>query len=103
KALVRILTEPRNALIKQYEKLMSFEKVKLKFTDGAIAAVARKAFLQKTGARGLRSILEEVMLEVMYDVPSQKQIKEIVITEEVISGKCQPLRIFEQDKEMKSA
>ena len=102
-ALIRILTEPRNALTKQYEKLMSFEKVKLKLTDGALSAVARKAYTQKTGARGLRSILEEVMLDVMYDVPSQKQIKEIVITEEVILGKCQPLRIFEQDKEMKSA
>ncbi|MDE3226300.1 MAG: ATP-dependent Clp protease ATP-binding subunit ClpX, partial [Nitrospirota bacterium] len=103
KALIRILTEPRNALTKQYEKLMSFEKVKLKFTEGALGAIARKAYTQKTGARGLRAILEEVMLEVMYDVPSQKQIKEIVITEEVILGKCPPIRIFEQDKEMKSA
>jgi ATP-dependent Clp protease ATP-binding subunit ClpX len=95
-ALIRVLTEPRNALIKQYEKLMSFEKVKLRFTDGAIAAVARKAFAQKTGARGLRAILEEVMLDVMYEVPSQKQIKEVVITEEVIAGKSQPIRIYEQ-------
>jgi ATP-dependent Clp protease ATP-binding subunit ClpX len=95
-ALIRVLTEPRNALIKQYEKLMSFEKVKLRFTDGAIAAVARKACAQKTGARGLRAILEEVMLDVMYEVPSQKQIKEVVITEEVIAGKSQPIRIYEQ-------
>ncbi len=103
KALIRVLTEPRNALAKQYEKLLSFEKVKLKITDGALGAIARKASLQKTGARGLRAILEEVMLEVMYDVPSQKQIKEVVITEEVVLGKSQPIRIFEQDKEMKSA
>ncbi|MER3422443.1 MAG: ATP-dependent Clp protease ATP-binding subunit ClpX [Nitrospiraceae bacterium] len=103
KALVRILTEPRNALTKQYEKLMSFEKVKLKFTEGALAAIARKAYTQKTGARGLRAILEEVMLDVMYEVPSQKQIKEVVVTEEVILGKCQPIRLFEQDKEVKSA
>ncbi len=103
KALIRILTEPRNALTKQYEKLMSFEKVKLKFTEPALGAISRKAYAQKIGARGLRAILEEVMLEVMYDVPSQKQIKEIVITDEVILGKCQPIRIFEQDKEMKSA
>ena len=96
-ALVRVLTEPRNALIKQYEKLMSFEKVKLKFTDGAIAAVARKAFSQKTGARGLRSILEEVMLDLMYEIPSQKQIKEVLINEDVIVGKSQPIRIYEQD------
>jgi ATP-dependent Clp protease ATP-binding subunit ClpX len=95
KALIRILTEPRNALTKQYEKLLSFERVKLKFTESALVAIARKAYSQKTGARGLRSILEEVMLEVMYDVPSQKLIKEVVITEDVILGKTQPVRIFE--------
>jgi ATP-dependent Clp protease ATP-binding subunit ClpX len=103
RALVRILTEPRNALTKQYEKLLSFEKVKLRFSEGALGAIAHKAFVQKTGARGLRAILEEVMLDVMYDVPSQKQIKEIVVNEEVILGKCQPIRIYEQDKDVKSA
>jgi ATP-dependent Clp protease ATP-binding subunit ClpX len=103
KALIRILTEPRNALTKQYEKLFSFEKVKLKFTEGALVAIARKAFTQKTGARGLRSILEEVMLDMMYEIPSQKLIKEVVVTEDVIMGKSQPIRLFEQDKEMKSA
>jgi len=103
KALVRILTEPRNALVKQYEKLMSFEKVKLKFTDGAVAAIARKAHHQKTGARGLRAILEEVMLDVMYEAPSQKQLKEVVISEDVINGKCPPIRMFDHDKEVKSA
>jgi ATP-dependent Clp protease ATP-binding subunit ClpX len=102
-ALIRILTEPRNALTKQYEKLLSFEKVKLRFTEGALSAVARKAFTQKTGARGLRAILEEAMLDVMYDAPSQKQIKEVVITEDAISGKHAPIRIFEQDKDVKSA
>jgi len=103
RALIRILTEPRNALTKQYEKLLSFEKVKLKFTEGALAAVARKAYTQKTGARGLRAILEEVMLDLMYDAPSQKQIKEVVITEDAILGKHPPIRIFEQDKDAKSA
>ena len=103
RALIRILTEPRNALTKQYEKLLSFEKVKLKFTEGALGAVARKAFTQKTGARGLRAILEEVMLDVMYDAPSQKQIKEVFITEDAILGKHPPIRIFEQDKDVKSA
>ena len=103
RALIRILTEPRNALTKQYEKLLSFEKVKLKFTDGALGAVARKAYAQKTGARGLRAILEEVMLDVMYDAPSQKQIKEVLITEDAIAGKNPPIRIFEQDKDAKSA
>ena len=103
RALVKILTEPRNALTKQYEKLLSFEKVKLKFTEGALGAVARKAFTQKTGARGLRAILEEVMLDVMYDAPSQKQIKEVLITEDSILGKHPPIRIFEQDKDIKTA
>ena len=103
KALMRILTEPRNALTKQYEKLMSFEKVKLRFTEGALGATARKAYQQRTGARGLRAILEEVMLDVMYEIPSQKQIKEVVISEEVIVGKSQPIRIYEQDKDVKTA
>ncbi|MHB8483911.1 MAG: ATP-dependent Clp protease ATP-binding subunit ClpX, partial [Nitrospiria bacterium] len=71
-ALIRILTEPKNSLLKQYEKLFSFEKVKLRFTESAISAVSRKALLQKTGARGLRAILEEVMLDLMYDLPSLK-------------------------------
>src|SRR5262250_334294 len=103
RALIRILTEPRNALTKQYEKLLSFEKVKLKFTEGALGAIARKAFLQKTGARGLRAILEDVMLDVMYDAPSQKQIKEVLITEDAILGKHAPILIFEQDKDVKTA
>src|SRR5206468_1937463 len=88
KSLIRILTEPKNALLKQYEKLLAFEKVKLKFTESAIVAVASKAFKQKTGARGLRSILEEVMLDLMYEIPSQREIRECVITEDVIEGRA---------------
>jgi ATP-dependent Clp protease ATP-binding subunit ClpX len=103
RALIRILTEPRNALTKQYEKLLSFEKVKLRFTEGALGAVSRKAYAQKTGARGLRAILEEVMLDVMYDAPSHKQIVEVVITEDAILGKNPPMRIFEQEKDAKTA
>jgi len=103
KALIRILTEPKNALLKQYEKLLAFEKVKLKFTENAIAATARKAFKQKTGARGLRSILEEVMLDVMYEIPSQREIRECVVTEDVIEGKTQPLLIRDHEKGVKSA
>ena len=102
-ALVRILTEPRNALSKQYKKLLSFDKVKLKFTDGALSAIARKAYLQKTGARGLRAILEEVMLDIMYDIPSQTDIREVVITEDVILKKGEALKIFGQSKEMRPA
>ncbi len=103
KSLIRILTEPKNALLKQYEKLLAFEKVKLKFTENAVVAVARKAFMQKTGARGLRSILEEVMLDVMYEIPSQREIRECVITEDVIEGKVSPLLIKDHEKGVKSA
>jgi len=102
-ALMRILTEPKSALVKQYEKLFSLEKVKLKFTDSALAAVAKKSFAQKTGARGLRSILEEVMLELMYELPSLKNVKECVITEEVINGTGQPVLLYEREKGIKSA
>ena len=102
-SLVRILTEPQNALLKQYQKLLSFDKVKLKFTNGAINAVAKKAHAQKTGARGLRAILEDVMLDVLYEVPSQTEIKEVVITEDVILKKGEAMKIFEQTKSMKPA
>ncbi len=102
-ALVQILTEPKNALAKQYQKLLSFDKVKLKFTDGALKAIAKKAHAQKTGARGLRSILEEVMLDIMYEVPSQTEIKEVVIAEDVILKKGEPLKFFESSKSMKPA
>src|SRR5213592_2712541 len=103
KALIRIMTEPKNALIKQYEKLLAFDKVKLRFTDNAIVAVARKAHKQKTGARGLRSILEAVMLDVMYEIPSQREIRECVITEDVTEGKSPPLLIKDPEKAGKSA
>ncbi len=103
KALVRILSEPKNALVKQYEKLFSLEKVKLKFTNSALLAVAKKSFEQKTGARGLRSILEEVMLDVMYEIPSLEDVKECIITEEVISGASEPLLLYEREKGIKSA
>lgn len=102
-SLVRILTEPHNALIKQYQKLLSFDNVKLKFTSGAIAAVTRKALAQKSGARGLRAILEEVMLDILYEVPSQTEIREVVITEEVILKKGEAMKIFEQSPGMKPA
>ena len=102
-SLVRILTEPKNALLKQYEKLLSFDNVKLKFTADAITAVTRKAHAQKIGARGLRAILEDVMLDVLYEVPSQTEIREVVITEDVILKKGDAIKIFEQSKGMKPA
>lgn len=101
KALMRVLIEPKNSLIKQYEKLFLFEKVKLKFTDAALVAISKKAHQQKTGARGLRAILEEVMLDLMYDIPSQKNVRECVITDDVINGHGAPILMHE--KGIKSA
>jgi ATP-dependent Clp protease ATP-binding subunit ClpX len=88
--LIHVLTQPKNALVKQYQKLLKFEKVKLRFTDDAVLAVAEKAFQRKTGARGLRAILEQVMLEVMYVVPSLEGIDEVVITADCVRGTGQP-------------
>ncbi|MCK6507351.1 ATP-dependent Clp protease ATP-binding subunit ClpX [Myxococcota bacterium] len=90
-SLVRILTEPKNSLVRQYQKLFKFEKVKLTFTEEALKAIAHKAASRNTGARGLRTILEQVMLEVMYEVPSQDNLREVVITEEVVLEGADPL------------
>ncbi len=98
-ALMRVLTEPKNALVKQYQKMFEFEQVKLKFTEGAIRAVAEEAYKRKTGARGLRSILEETMLDIMYDLPSRDDIVEVVISEEVILNHEQPLTVFANQKQ----
>ena len=95
-ALIDILTRPKNALIKQYQKLLALEGCKLRFTEGALTAISKKAIGRKTGARGLRAILEDVMLNVMYDVPSQPGIRECIINEEVISEGAEPLLIYEK-------
>jgi len=95
-ALIDILTRPKNALIKQYQKLLSLEGCKLRFTEGALIAIAKKAITRKTGARGLRAILEDVMLNVMYDIPSQAGIRECIISDEVISEGAEPLLIYEK-------
>ena len=94
-ALVRILKEPKNAIVKQYQKYFELEKVRLKLTDDAIAAVAREALKRGTGARGLRAILEEVMLDIMYELPSFQGVEECVITREVILGRERPVLISE--------
>jgi ATP-dependent Clp protease ATP-binding subunit ClpX len=98
-ALVRILKEPKNAIIKQYQKYFDLEKVRLKFTDDAVAAIARQAFRCGTGARGLRAILEEVMLEIMYELPSIRGLKECMITREVILNHDRPVLISEQEEQ----
>ncbi|MCW5737680.1 MAG: ATP-dependent Clp protease ATP-binding subunit ClpX [Enhydrobacter sp.] len=98
-ALVEILTRPKNALVKQYQRLFDMESVKLKFSDDALKAVAQKAILRKTGARGLRSILEVVLLDTMYDLPSLDGVDEVVINREVIEGRAQPLYVHGERKE----
>jgi ATP-dependent Clp protease ATP-binding subunit ClpX len=98
-ALVRILTEPKNALIKQYQKLFEFEGVKLKFTRDALKVVAREALDRKSGARGLRAILEKVMLDIMYDLPSRSGLSECVIGEEVVLNDEHPLFLYENQIE----
>ena len=97
--LVRVLTEPKNALIKQYKKFFEFENVKLKFTDGAIHAIADQAYKKKTGARGLRSILEENMLDIMFDLPSREDVEEVVISEEVITKREKPMLALHKQKQ----
>ena len=102
-ALIAILTQPKNALVKQYQKLFEFEDVHLRFTDGALRAVARQAMKRKSGARGLRSILENVMLDLMYDIPSRNDVEECVINEEVIEQGSNPLMVIKQEPEAESA
>ncbi len=98
-ALVRILKEPKNALVRQYQKIFDFENVKLKFTEGALRAISREALRRKSGARGLRAILENTMLDVMYEIPSRTNIRECVISEEVILKSEQPILVYEKEAE----
>lgn len=93
-AMVRILKEPKNSLVRQYQKLLRFENVELKFTEEALVAVARQALKRKTGARGLRSILEGAMLNIMYDLPTMENVRECLIGEEVILKKEEPIIIY---------
>ena len=97
--LIAILTEPKNALVKQYQRLFQMENVSLKFTEGSLFAIARQALQRKTGARGLRSIMEEIMLDVMYEIPNKTNIKECIISEEVVSGRKPPILVYETDTE----
>ncbi|MEE2987865.1 MAG: ATP-dependent Clp protease ATP-binding subunit ClpX [Nitrospinota bacterium] len=97
--LTRVLTEPKNALAKQYKKLFEFENVKLKFSDAAIRAISEKAISRKTGARGLRAVLEEAMLDIMFELPSRDDIEEVVISEEVVLKNEKPLLVFQNQKQ----
>ena len=98
-ALVDILTKPKNALVKQYQRLFEMENVKLTFSDDALRAISRKAIKRKTGARGLRSIMEGNLLETMFDLPSYDSVEEVVINSEVIEGRAQPLLIYSDRRE----
>ena len=95
-ALIKILKEPKNALIKQYQKLFEFENVKLRFSEESLAAIARLAIERGSGARGLRSIMENIMVDIMYELPSQKNIKECIINEEVVLNKENPIILYEK-------
>ena len=97
-ALVDILTKPKNALVKQYQKLFEMDGVKLKFANGALHAVAREALKRNAGARGLRAIMEKSMLDIMYDVPSQADIREVAVSEEVIASGEKPLIVYEKEE-----
>jgi ATP-dependent Clp protease ATP-binding subunit ClpX len=101
--LVRILKEPRNALTKQYQKLFEFEGITLRFTNGALQAIAAKALQRKSGARGLRSVMEEAMLEVMFELPSETNVTECVISEQVITNGEYPVILYENAETKKSA
>lgn len=93
-ALIDILTKPRNALVKQYAKLFEMEGVGLEFTTDALSAIAQRAIERKTGARGLRSIMEAILLDTMYELPSLEGVEEIVINKEVVEGRAEPLYIY---------
>lgn len=99
--LIRILKEPKNALTKQYQKLFEFDGISLKFTEGALVAIARKALKRKSGARGLRSVMEESMLDVMYDLPSKQDVQECVISEQVITQGDYPVILYHNPVEDK--
>jgi ATP-dependent Clp protease ATP-binding subunit ClpX len=98
-ALVRILREPKNALTRQYQKLFEMENVHLRFTEGALGAISNEALKRRSGARGLRAILENIMLDVMFEIPSQPTIKEVVISEDVVRKREQPLVVYQKAQE----
>ena len=97
-ALIRVLTEPKNALTKQYQRYFEMENVRLKFTPEALSAVAKDAIKRQSGARGLRAILEEMMMDLMFEIPSRKDIKEVIITEGVISKREEPILVYQKSR-----
>ena len=102
-SLRRVVAEPKNSLVRQYTKIFEMEGVKLEFTEGALDAIAREAVKRETGARSLRSIMENLMLEIMFELPSRKDIRECIITEEVVEKGLEPLLILEGEAQARSA
>lgn len=103
-ALIEILTKPKNALVKQYQRLFEMEDVKLKFNDDALTAIAKKAVERKTGARGLRSIMEAILLDTMFDLPGFESVEEVVVNGEVVDGNGKPLYIHaDRSEEIESS
>ncbi|MCV2876554.1 ATP-dependent Clp protease ATP-binding subunit ClpX [Rhodobacteraceae bacterium XHP0102] len=102
-ALVTILTEPKNALVKQYQRLFELEDVKLKFTDDALSAIAKRAIQRKTGARGLRSIMEDILLDTMFELPGSEGVLEVVVNDEAVTSDVQPLMIYADRKKDEAA
>ena len=102
-ALVTILTEPKNALVKQYQRLFELEDVKLKFTDDALSAIAKRAIERKTGARGLRSIMEDILLDTMFELPGAEGVLEVVVNDEAVTSDVQPLMIYADRKKDEAA
>lgn len=98
-ALIEILTQPKNALVKQFQKLFEMEKVKLTFSDEALHAISGKAIEKKSGARGLRAILESMLLDIMYDIPSLENVEEVIVNEDVVNGKSEPIVVYEKKAE----
>jgi ATP-dependent Clp protease ATP-binding subunit ClpX len=101
-ALIDIMIKPKNALVKQYRKLFDMEEVELEFTPGALQAIAKLAMQRKTGARGLRAIIEETMLHIMYDIPSHPNVRKILITEETVVKRDEPQMVIEKERELKA-
>jgi ATP-dependent Clp protease ATP-binding subunit ClpX len=101
-ALVQILSLPKNALVKQYQRLFAMEEVELNFLDDALLAIAKRAIKRKTGARGLRSILEDILLNIMFDLPTMENVQEVIISADVVNGKAEPLVVYAKEKTVKA-
>jgi len=102
-ALIKILTEPKNAITKQFKRLFDMEGVELEFRADALSAIAQKALSRKTGARGLRTILEQVLLETMFDLPSLEHVSKVVVDEAVIKGQAEPYLIYQGNMQARAA